>query len=120
MSLEISVRKEREIIIIELKGELSISTAGQLGEYLTEQLEKAKLFILNLSGVKRIGGYNIGQLLTFFKKCREKKIEIRFVLSQNPRVTRAFNTIGLLEILPIRHKLEEAIEELSTSVTTIQ
>jgi anti-sigma B factor antagonist len=108
--MELRIRKNQEIYIIDVQGELDLYNSYKLKELLTKMLEKKiERFIINLDEVEYIDSSGIGALIYIFSTL--KKLNHKLVITNiHGSVKRVIEMTKLMEFFPLTETLDEAIK----------
>ncbi len=113
MDLEINVRNDREIPIIELNGEVDAYTSTRFRETMIDLIEKgAASLVVSMDKVEYIDSSGLGALVGGLKRATERQGRIAIVCS-NPQVKKVFEITGLERVFPLYAGEDEAVEGLS-------
>jgi len=89
-------------IILELSGYLDTINSEELKEELNSlQIEENQEIIIDLADVDFIGSTAIGRILLFYKKVKDKKVNISF-RNLNEDIRKLFEVIGLDQLFVIQ------------------
>jgi anti-sigma B factor antagonist len=108
--MELRIRKNQEIYIIDVQGELDLYNSYKLKELLTKMLEKKiERFIINLAGVEYIDSSGIGALIYVFSTL--KKLNHKLAITNiHGSVKRVIEMTKLMGFFPVTETLDEAIK----------
>jgi anti-sigma B factor antagonist len=111
--MELKIRKNGEIYIIDINGEMDLYNSYKLKELVMKMLEKnVKKFIINLEQVDYIDSSGIGALI--FICSTIKKMNLKLSISNvHGSVKKVIELTKLMGYFPISNSVEEAILALS-------
>ena len=107
--MELKIRKNGEIYIIDVNGEMDLYNSYKLKELVMKMLEKnVKNFIINLEQVDYIDSSGIGALIYICSTM--KKMNLKFAISNvHGSVKKVIELTKLMGYFPIAHSVEEAL-----------
>jgi anti-sigma B factor antagonist len=108
--MELRIRKNQEIYIIDVQGELDLYNSYKLKELLAKMLEKKiERFIINLDEVEYIDSSGIGALIYIFSTL--KKLNHKLAITNiHGSVKRVIEMTKLMGFFPLAETLDEAIK----------
>jgi anti-sigma B factor antagonist len=108
--MELRIRKNQEIYIIDVQGELDLYNSYKLKELLVKMLEKKiERFIINLGEVEYIDSSGIGALIYIFSTL--KKLNHKLVITNiHGSVKRVIEMTKLAGFFPVTETLDEAVK----------
>jgi anti-sigma B factor antagonist len=112
--MELKVRKNQEIYIIDIQGELDLYNSYKLKDLLLRMLSKhVSRFILNLEEVEYIDSSGLGTLVFIVSTIKKKNHKLAFINLSRPtqRVLEITKSMGFF---PVITNLEEAIKAMET------
>jgi anti-anti-sigma factor len=110
--MEINKRKERDIMIISVKGRMDAVTAPSFEEDMTDLISRGeKAFIINLSKLEYISSAGLRSILAAAKQLKEKQGKILFAELAGP-VQEVFKIAGFYSIFQAYDTEEAAINQL--------
>jgi len=111
--MEISSRKQGEIVAIDIKGIMDTSSSPKAQEYIQELLDHGiSRLLINLSQVEYLSSSGLRVLLVAAKKLWA--VEGKFKICQpNKIVKEILDTSGFSGIMDVRETEQEAMAELS-------
>jgi anti-sigma B factor antagonist len=112
--MELKIRKNRDIYIIDIQGELDLYNSYKLKELLMKMLEKKiERFIINMEDVEYIDSSGIGALI--YISSTLKKMNLRLAITNiHGSVKKVIELTKLMGYFPIVATLEEAIKKIGT------
>ena len=107
--MELKIRKNGEIYIIDVNGEMDLYNSYKLKELVMKMLEKnVKNFIINLEQVDYIDSSGIGALIYIYSTM--KKMNLKFAISNvHGSVKKVIELTKLMGYFPIANSVEEAL-----------
>ena len=107
--MELKIRKNGEIYIIDVNGEMDLYNTYKLKELVMKMLEKnVKNFIINLEQVDYIDSSGIGALIYICSTM--KKMNLKFAISNvHGSVKKVIELTKLMGYFPIANSVEEAL-----------
>ena len=107
--MELKIRKNGEIYIIDVNGEMDLYNSYKLKELVMKMLEKnVKNFIINLDQVDYIDSSGIGALIYICSTM--KKMNLKFAISNvHGSVKKVIELTKLMGYFPIANSVEEAL-----------
>ena len=113
MDLEINVRSEKNVPVIELNGEVDAYTSARFRETMIELIENgAASLIISMDRVDYIDSSGLGALVGGLKRASERQGRIVIVCS-NPQVKKVFEITGLERVFSLYALEEDAVEGVS-------
>ena len=104
-----SVRKQNDITVIDVRGQLIVGNRQELKERVLEELETgARKFLIDFEGTAYIDSSGLGVLVSLSKKIREQGGELRLV-SLNEDLRTLFELTKLDTLFHIAGSREEAL-----------
>jgi len=112
MDLQIVVRKNSDISIIELSGEVDAYTSARFREVMVEIIEDGGAnLIVSMRKVEYIDSSGLGALVGGLKRASERNGRILIVCDQ-PQVRKVFEITGLEKVFPLYDEEQEAVAAL--------
>ena len=107
--MELKIRKNGEIYIIDVNGEMDLYNSYKLKELVMKMLEKnVKNFIINLEQVDYIDSSGLGALIYICSTM--KKMNLKFAISNvHGSVKKVIELTKLMGYFPIANSVEEAL-----------
>jgi anti-anti-sigma factor len=110
--MEIQTRKEKNAVIVSVKGRMDALTAPEFEKNLSDLISKGEtLFLLNFAGLEYISSAGLRSILATYKKLKEKQGNILFTGLQGP-VEEVFKISGFHTIFKIFDSEETALREM--------
>ena len=105
--LEISAAKRGDVMVIALKGEVDVYSAGQLREEIIRQVDAGEYtLVVDLSEVAFLDSTGLGVLVGGLKRVRVHDGQLGIVCRQE-KILRVFRLTGVDKIFPIYAGTEE-------------
>jgi anti-sigma B factor antagonist len=110
--MELRIRKNQEIYIIDIQGELDLYNSYKLKELLTKMLEKKiERFVINLDEVEYIDSSGIGALI--YISSTLKKLNHKLAITNiHGSVKKVIELTKLMGFFPTTETLDEAIKKV--------
>jgi anti-sigma B factor antagonist len=110
--MELKIRRNKEIYIIDILGEMDLYNSFKLKELLMKMIEKKiERFIINMEDVEYIDSSGIGALI--FISSTIKKMNLRLAITNiHGTVKKVIELTKLTNYFPITPTLEEAIRKM--------
>ncbi|MCX8052556.1 MAG: STAS domain-containing protein [Armatimonadetes bacterium] len=109
MDLGIAVRRNGNVGVIQLTGELDAYTSARFREVMVDTIENGGAnLIVSMEGVEYIDSSGLGALVGGLKRCSERNGKIMIVGAQ-PQVRKVFEITGLEKVFPLYENEDEAI-----------
>ena len=112
--MELKIRKNEDIYIVDVLGEMDLYNSYKLKELLMKMIEKkVEKFIINLEDVEYIDSSGIGALI--YITSTVKKMNFRLAISNvHGSVKKVIELTKLTHFFPISSNIEEAITMLDS------
>ena len=107
--MELKIRKNGEVYIIDVNGEMDLYNSYKLKELVMKMIEKnVKLFVINLEQVDYIDSSGIGALIYICSTI--KKMNLKLAISNiHGSVKKVIELTKLMGYLPIANSVDEAL-----------
>ncbi|MBI4632732.1 MAG: STAS domain-containing protein [Deltaproteobacteria bacterium] len=110
--MEITTRKEKQVIVVSLQGRLDAVTAPELERRLSALIVQGELFfLLNMNGLEYISSAGLRGILATAKKLKEKQGKIVFA-GLKGTVEEVFKISGFLSIFTAFDSEEAALRTM--------
>jgi len=110
--MELKIRKNGEIYIIDVEGEMDLYNSYKLKELIMKMLEKnVKRFIVNLEAVDYIDSSGIGALIYICSTVKKQNLKLT-ITNIHGSVKKVIELTKLMGYFPISANLEEAIKKM--------
>ena len=108
-SMNVSIATVNNAVVVGADGELDIMSAPQLDQVLTEAITQASSrLVLDLSDVTFMDSTGLGTVVKALKRCREKNLDFRVVVTTE-RVRKVFEITGLDSLISLSDALDAAL-----------
>jgi anti-sigma B factor antagonist len=108
MELDISTKREGDVCVIKVAGEVDVYTSPSLKSALVAAVsDGCRVLIVDLDGVGFIDSSGLGVLVGALRRTREVKGDLRIV-SARETVVKIFRITGLDRVFPVYPTLDEA------------
>lgn len=112
MDLQISVRKNGIISLIDLTGEVDAYTSARFREVMVELIDDgSSRLIISMASVEYIDSCGLGALVGGLKRISENNGKI-VIVCDRPQVRKVFEITGLEKVFPLFKTEAEAVEAL--------
>jgi len=110
MDLQISVRRNGDVAVIDLAGEVDAYTSARFREVMIDIIDDGGVnLIVSMAKVEYIDSSGLGALVGGLKRTSERKGRIVLVCDQS-QVRKVFEITGLEKVFPIFDTEQEALE----------
>lgn len=107
--MNVGIATVNNSVVVSADGELDIMSAPQVDQVLTDAIGQANSrLVLDLSDVTFMDSTGLGIVVKALKRCREKSLEFRVVVT-NERVRKVFEITGLDSIISLSDALDAAL-----------
>jgi anti-sigma B factor antagonist len=111
--MELKIRKNGEIYIIDVDGEMDLYNSYKLKELVMKMLEKkVDKFIINLDKVDYIDSSGIGALIYICSTVKKMDLKL-FISNIHGSVKKVIELTKLMGYFPITNSIEDAIKQIS-------
>lgn len=111
--MELKIRKNKDVYIVDISGEMDLYNSHKLKELITKMLERqVKYIILNLEEVEYIDSSGIGALIYICSAVKRKNTRL-YITNIHGSVKKVIELTKLMGFFPITHSLEEALQKIS-------
>jgi len=109
--LQIAIRKLDQITIVDVSGDIDLSTSPELRKVLLREFRELKIprVLLNLTSVRYVDSSGVASLLEGLKASRDLKSHL-ILYGLNTKVTQVLQLSKLLTIFEIRESEEQALK----------
>lgn len=109
VNFDVSEVEREGIPVLEVRGEVDVSTAPELREKLLALAEQGStVAVVDLSEVSFVDSTALGVLVSGVKRLRSSGGDLRLVITQ-PRISKVFEITGLTDVFAIFTSAEEAV-----------
>ena len=107
--MELKIRKNGEIYIIDVNGEMDLYNSYKLKELVMKMIEKnVKLFVINLEQVDYIDSSGIGALIYICSTIKKMNLNLA-IANIHGSVKKVTELTKLMGYFPIANSIEEAL-----------
>lgn len=111
--MELKIRKNGEIFIVDVNGEMDLYNSYKLKELVMKMLEKnVKKFVINLEQVDYIDSSGIGALIFICSTLKKMNLKLS-ITNVHGSVKKVIELTKLMGYFPISNSVEEAVLALS-------
>jgi anti-anti-sigma factor len=113
--MHVDVRKQGDVVIVDLKGKLTAGLGDQILRETVDELlaESWRKILLNLSEVSFMDSAGLGELVSGLKTAKNLGADLRIVKA-GERVKTTLNTARLLPVFEVYEDEAEAIREFAS------
>ena len=112
MKMEIKLRKNSSIYIIDITGEMDLYNSHTLKEIVERMIQKnIKHYVINLEQVNYIDSTGIGALIHVFSAIKKANMHMK-IANIHGTVKRVIELTKLVGYLPIVNSVEDAVNQL--------
>ncbi len=110
--MELKVRKNKEVYIVDVSGEMDLYNSYKLKELVMKMIERQiKCMIINLEEVDYIDSSGIGALIYICSTIKKMKIKM-YITNIHGSVKKVIELTKLMGYFPITNSLEEALQKM--------
>lgn len=107
--MELKIRKNGDVYIIDVNGEMDLYNSYKLKELVMKMLEKnVKSFIINLEQVDYIDSSGIGALIYICSTIKKMNLKL-YISNIHGSVKKVIELTKLMSYFPIANSVEEAL-----------
>ena len=107
--MELKIRKNGEVYIIDVNGEMDLYNSYKLKELVMKMLEKnVKSFVINLEQVDYIDSSGIGALIYICSTIKKMNLKL-YISNVHGSVKKVIELTKLMGYVPIAKSVEEAL-----------
>ena len=111
--MELKIRKNQEVYIGDITGEMDLYNSYKLKELIAKMLERQiKCIVLNLEEVEYIDSSGIGALIYISSTVKKQNVRL-FITNIHGSVKKVIELTKLMGFFPITNSLEEALQKLA-------
>lgn len=111
--MELKIRKNKEVYIIDVSGEMDLYNSYKLKELIMKMIERdIKNMIINLDEVDYIDSSGIGALIYICSTVKKLNLKL-FITNIHGSVKKVIELTKLMGYFPITNSLEEAIQKVN-------
>ena len=110
-SMDIAVRKNSDVTIVDFKGRLAVGVSDALLPRVIDEIlgEGSKKILLNLSDMDYIDSNGLGELVQAYRESQRRGASLRLLKPQD-RVTKTLRLTNLLPIFSVYESEEDALK----------
>jgi anti-sigma B factor antagonist len=109
MELGIEVRREANVCVMTLTGEVDVYTAPRLKERLAEEVDGGcEHIVVDLAGVEFMDSSGLGALVSGLRRIKERDGTIRLA-SARDAIVKVFRITGLDKVFPMFEQVDDAL-----------
>ncbi|CEM62626.1 anti-sigma factor antagonist [Treponema phagedenis] len=110
--MELKIRKNREVYIVDVSGEMDLYNSYKLKELVMKMLERqVQCVIINLEEVDYIDSSGIGALIYICSTMKKMSLKL-FITNIHGSVKKVIELTKLMGYFPITNSLEEALQKM--------
>lgn len=110
--MELKIRKNKEVFIIDVTGEMDLYNSYKLKELVMKMLERqVKCMIINMEEVDYIDSSGIGALIYICSTMKKANLKL-FITNIHGSVKKVIELTKLMGYFPITNSLEEALQKM--------
>ena len=110
--MELKIRKNADIYIIDVNGEMDLYNSYKLKEMVMKMLEKKiRKFVINMENAEYIDSSGIGALIYICSTIKKHELKI-FIANVRGSVKKVIELTKLMGYFPIIDNVMEAVKEL--------
>ncbi|HET7263668.1 MAG TPA: STAS domain-containing protein [bacterium] len=118
MELDVAVRTNGDVTVVDVAGEVDLYTAPRLEEALTKAAGRTPpLIVVNLGRTTYLDSTALRVLTAVFKRVRERRGEMAIAEVQ-PKIAKLFTLTGLDQVLPLYPTEREALAKVHPAAGT--
>ena len=111
--MELKIRKNKEVYIVDITGEMDLYNSYKLKELVAKMLERSvQGIILNMEEVEYIDSSGIGALIYISSTLKKQNVRL-FITNIHGSVKKVIELTKLMGFFPITNSLEEALQKLA-------
>lgn len=110
--MELKIRKNKEVYIIDVSGEMDLYNSYKLKELIMKMIErKVTCMIINLEDVDYIDSSGIGALIFICSTIKKMSLKL-YITNIHGSVKKVIELTKLMGFFPITNSLEEALQKI--------
>jgi anti-sigma B factor antagonist len=111
--MDIKIRTNQHIYIIDVEGEMNLYNSNQLKELVMKMIEKkVERFIINVDNIQSIDSSGIGALIFISSTLKKMRLGLAIANVQEP-VKQVMDKIRVSGYFPLYENIDRAIKDLS-------
>ena len=108
--MELKMRKNKEVYIVDVSGEMDLYNSYKLKELIAKMLERQiKCIVLNLEEVEYIDSSGIGALIYICSTLKKNNLKL-YITNIHGSVKKVIELTKLTGYFPIANSIEEALQ----------
>jgi anti-sigma B factor antagonist len=113
--MDIKIRTNKHIYILDIGGELNLSNANHLKELVMKMIEKkAERFIINVNNIKSIDSTGIGALIFISSTAKKMGLKLAIANVRGP-VKQVMEKVRISGYFPLYEDMNQAIRDISAA-----
>ena len=110
--MELKMRKNKDVFIIDVSGEMDLYNSYKLKELVMKMMERqVKSVVINMEAVDYIDSSGIGALIHIYSTMKKASCQL-YMTNIHGSVKKVIELTKLMGYLPITNSLEEALQKL--------
>ncbi|PIE97567.1 MAG: anti-sigma F factor antagonist [Treponema sp.] len=110
--MELKARKNKDIFIIDVSGEMDLYNSYKLKDLVMKMVERQiKCMIINMEEVEYIDSSGIGALIFICSTMKKSNLKF-FITNIHGSVKKVIELTKLMSFFPITNSLEEALQKM--------
>ncbi|MBQ7611508.1 MAG: STAS domain-containing protein [Spirochaetaceae bacterium] len=110
--MELKMRKNKDVFIIDVSGEMDLYNSYKLKELVMKMMERqVKSVVINMEEVDYIDSSGIGALIHIYSTMKKASCQL-YMTNIHGSVKKVIELTKLMGYFPITNSLEEAIQKL--------
>lgn len=111
--MELKIRKNNDVYIVDISGEMDLYNSHQLKELIAKMLERQiRCIILNMEDVEYIDSSGIGALIYICSTVKKSKLKL-YITNIHGSVKKVIELTKLMGFFPITNSIEEALQKIN-------
>ena len=111
--MELKIRKNKEVYIVDITGEMDLYNSYKLKELVAKMLERSvQGIILNMEEVEYIDSSGIGALIYISSTLKKQNVRL-FITNIHGSVKKVIELTKLMGFFPITNSLEETLQKVA-------
>lgn len=110
--MELKMRKNKDVFIIDVSGEMDLYNSYKLKELVMKMMERqVKSVVINMEAVDYIDSSGIGALIHIYSTMKKASCQL-YMTNIHGSVKKVIELTKLMGYFPITNSLEEALQKL--------
>lgn len=110
--MELKMRKNKDVFIIDVSGEMDLYNSYKLKELVMKMMERqVKSVVINMEAVDYIDSSGIGALIYIYSTMKKASCQL-YMTNIHGSVKKVIELTKLMGYFPITNSLEEALQKL--------